>query len=190
MHWTGSVAPLMNCPWVAVIGPRQASPALQRVAFRLATRLAAQGKVVVSGLALGIDAAAHRGALAVPDGRTVAIVSTAPAEPVYPAAHDALARQIVAAGGAVGHPFPVPATSWAQRKRRLVERDLVLAERVTGLYVVTDAVPIDGGSRWAVARAYALGRPVVRVDAQGRLWPQPPIVPAVWTGVREAAPEE
>ncbi|MCY0864967.1 MAG: DNA-processing protein DprA [Sulfobacillus sp.] len=188
MQWTGAVGSLHNQPWVAVIGPRQASPALQRMAFRLAARLAAKGKVVVSGLAAGIDAAAHRGALSVPEGRTAAIVSTAPDEPVYPADHADLARRIVAAGGALGHPFAQSATSWAQRRWRLVERDLVVAETVTGIYVVTDDDPIDGGSRWAVARAYELGRPVVRVDSQGRLWDHPAIVPTVWTGVREAEP--
>jgi hypothetical protein len=86
----------------------------------------------------------------------------------------------------LGHPFTQPAASWAQRKWRLVERDLVIAEWATGVYVVTDDDPIDGGSRWAVARAYELHRPVVRVDSTGRLHPDPAIVPAHWQGAREA----
>jgi len=186
MPWTGCLDPLRDRPWVAVIGPRAASSTLQQVAFRLAARLAAQNKVVVSGLAVGIDAAAHRGALSVPGGRTIAIVSTAPDELVYPALHAGLARQIVAAGGALGHPFAQPATSWAQRQRRLVERDFVVAESVIGVYVVADTEPIAGGSRWAVARAYALGRPVVRVDSLGQFHPHPTIVPAHWYGPRES----
>ncbi|AEJ40922.1 putative DNA processing protein DprA [Sulfobacillus acidophilus TPY] len=190
MVWTGSVDGLRDRPWIAVIGPRSASPALQRIAFRLAARLVQQGKVVVSGLADGIDAAAHRGALSVPEGRTVAVVSTAPDEPIYPPGHVDLARQIVMQGGAIGHPFVQPATSWAHRKWRLIERDLVVAERVTGIYVVTEDDPIDDGSRWAVARAYELERPVVRIDASGRLWPHPAIVSAVWTAPRESCDRE
>lgn len=186
MHWTGSVDPLASRPWVAVIGPRDATPALRRVAFRLAVRLAQTGRVVVSGLARGVDEAAHFGALRVPDGRTVAIVSTAPGEPVYPPAHARLAHTIVAHGGALGHPFATPAAAWIDRKRRLVERNLVIAEWVRGVYVVTDEQPITGGSRWAAAQARALGKPVVRVDSQGRFWPDPAIAPAVWTGPREA----
>jgi DNA processing protein len=184
MHWIGSIANGPDHRWIAVIGPRDASPPLRRRAYELAARLAARQTVVVSGLAHGIDAAAHRGALSVPGGRTVAMVSTAPDEPIYPPDHQHLAQQIVAYGGAIGHPFAVRAQHGDQRKWRLIERDLVLAEWVCGIYVVTDADPIAGGSRWAVARAYELGRPVVRVDAQGRLWPDPPIVPARWPAHR------
>jgi DNA processing protein len=62
------------------------------------------GVIVVSGLALGIDAAAHRGALA-GDGATVAVMGTG-VDIVYPAAHGKLADEILAAGGALVSQFP------------------------------------------------------------------------------------
>ena len=91
------------------------------MARQIGATLARQGRVVVSGLALGIDGAVHEGALSVPDGLTVAIVSTAPmsVEPIYPPAHQLLADRIMARGALV-HPFSSPAQSRGQRIRRLL----------------------------------------------------------------------
>jgi DNA processing protein len=74
------------------------------VAEELGRELSAAGVTVISGLAAGIDAAAHRGALNGP-GVTVAIMGTG-VDIVYPAAHAALAASIVAAGGALVSQFP------------------------------------------------------------------------------------
>lgn len=74
------------------------------MAERLAADLAAAGVVVVSGLALGVDAAAHLGALDA-GGCTVAVLGTG-VDVVYPASHTELARRIVDAGGALVSQFP------------------------------------------------------------------------------------
>ncbi len=81
---------------IALVGSRKCTPYGLRIAERLASSLARVGLTVVSGLARGIDAAAHRGALAA-GGRTLAVLANGLAE-VYPPEHEGLAREVVAAG--------------------------------------------------------------------------------------------
>ena len=66
---------LLARPCVAVVGSREASTEGRRMAWQLASELVAQGVVVVSGLAAGIDAAAHSGAIET-GGRTIAVIGT------------------------------------------------------------------------------------------------------------------
>ncbi len=96
--------PLPEGPRVAIVGSRRPSPYGEAVAEQLAADLARSGVIVISGLALGIDAAAHRGALN-GGGITVAVMGTG-VDLVYPAAHSHLAEQIFAAGGALVSQFP------------------------------------------------------------------------------------
>jgi DNA processing protein len=91
-------------PRVAIVGSRRPSPYGEAVAEQLAMDLALAGAVVVSGLALGIDAAAHRGALN-GGGATVAVMGTG-VDVVYPASHSHLAQEILAGGGALVSQFP------------------------------------------------------------------------------------
>lgn len=91
-------------PRVAIVGARRPTPYGEAVAERLATDLAAAGAAVVSGLALGIDAAAHLGALEA-GGCTIAVLGTG-VDVIYPAAHVDLANRIVAGGGALVSQFP------------------------------------------------------------------------------------
>ena len=105
---------------VAVVGARRASEYGRRVAAELATGLAQAGVTVVSGLATGIDAAAHRAALAA-GGRTVAVLGTG-IDRVYPAWHAALAAQIAGQGALVSE-FPCGAPPFAHhfpRRNRLI----------------------------------------------------------------------
>ncbi len=84
---------------VAVVGARAATSYGKRVARRLAVDLAEQGLVIVSGLARGIDAEAHLGALEA-GGRTVAVQACGP-DRVYPREHSSLADRIAACGAVV-----------------------------------------------------------------------------------------
>jgi len=84
---------------VAIVGSRAPTPYGVEVAGRLASELARAGLLVISGLARGIDAAAHRGALEV-GGRTLAVQGCGP-DLVYPAAHRGLATSIAGAGAVV-----------------------------------------------------------------------------------------
>jgi DNA processing protein len=80
---------------VAIVGSRAATPVALDTAARLATDLAERGITVVSGLARGVDSAAHRGALEA--GRTIAVLGSG-VDHVYPSEHVALADEIVQSG--------------------------------------------------------------------------------------------
>lgn len=90
---------LLSARAVALVGARAATVTGKDVARRLAGRLAEAGLVIVSGLARGIDRAAHEGALEA-GGTTVALQACGP-EQVYPAAHRSLAGRIAGAGAVV-----------------------------------------------------------------------------------------
>jgi DNA processing protein len=92
LHVLGNVALLRTRTRVAVVGSRDATPAGLARARRLATLLAGRGIAVVSGLALGIDGAAHRGALDA-GGTTIAVMPT-PLDAISPRSHQALFDQI------------------------------------------------------------------------------------------------
>ena len=81
---------------IALVGSRRCTPYGIRIAERLATSLARTGFTIVSGLARGIDAAAHRGALKA-GGRTIAVLANGLAQ-IYPPEHDELAREVVESG--------------------------------------------------------------------------------------------
>jgi DNA processing protein len=105
---------------VAVVGTRQASPAGHEQASLLARELASHGVTVLSGLALGIDTAAHQATLDA-GGRTVAVMGTG-IHRVYPAKNRELAEQIVASGGALVSQFwpDAPPAQWAFPMRNVV----------------------------------------------------------------------
>jgi DNA processing protein len=94
-----------DAPCVGIVGSRRCSTYGQNVALMLARDLAARGVTIVSGLARGIDAAAHRGALEA-GGRTVGVLGTGVDE-VYPRDHKKLAEEILQHGGALVSQFPL-----------------------------------------------------------------------------------
>lgn len=102
--WARGRVDALHAPSVAIVGSRAASPHGLAVAEQLGHDLAAAGLVVVSGLARGVDSAAHRGALAAA-GITVAVLGSG-ADRIYPAEHGALAEAIVAAGAIVSELVP------------------------------------------------------------------------------------
>ena len=95
LFWRG-VAPAACTPALAVVGARRCTDYGERTATSIGREAAESGIVVVSGLARGIDAAAHRGALET--GRTAAVLAGG-LDRVYPGEHRSLAERIVAAGG-------------------------------------------------------------------------------------------
>ena len=89
---------------VAIVGSRAGSPYSLAVAERLAADLASRGIVIVSGLARGVDSAAHRGALSA-NGATLAVLGSG-ADVIYPAEHRDLVREIEADGAIVSELVP------------------------------------------------------------------------------------
>jgi DNA processing protein len=90
--WTRGEASVLHRPTVAVVGSRAATPYALQVGERLAGELAHRGLAVASGLARGVDSAAHRGCLAA-GGATIAVLGCGP-DRVYPAEHGDLAVSI------------------------------------------------------------------------------------------------
>lgn len=84
-----------DAPAIAIVGSRYASAVSLETATTLASQLASRGVTVVSGLARGVDSAAHRGALQT--GRTVAVLGSG-VDRIYPPEHQALADDIAGAG--------------------------------------------------------------------------------------------
>lgn len=94
--WLRGEPACLEAPAVAVIGSRAASPYALQVGRRIAAELGGRGIVVVSGLARGVDSAAHEGCLEA-DGATVAVIGSGH-DRLYPREHAALARRISAKG--------------------------------------------------------------------------------------------
>ena len=86
---------VLRDPQLAMVGSRNPTPGARETTIAFARHLAACGLTITSGLALGIDGAAHEGALET--GRTLAVMGTGP-DRIYPAAHRTLARRIAAQG--------------------------------------------------------------------------------------------
>jgi DNA processing protein len=90
---------ILKQPGIAVVGTRHPTPYGSGMAERLACDLAAQGLVIISGMARGVDTASHRGAITA-KGKTIAVFGTG-VDVIYPKENSRLAEQILAFGGAL-----------------------------------------------------------------------------------------
>ncbi|TCK42180.1 DNA protecting protein DprA [Paraburkholderia sp. BL8N3] len=148
-------AELLQTRSVAVVGSRSATPQGIEDARRFAHALSDAGLAVVSGLAFGIDAAAHRGAL---EGRgsTVAVIGTG-ADLVYPAQHRPLAHEIAAHGVIVSEwPLGTPA-----RSANFPQRNRLIAGLAGGVLIVEAAM--RSGSLITARLANEMGRDVFAI---------------------------
>jgi DNA processing protein len=96
---------ILKQPGIAIVGTRHPTPYGLGMAERLAYDLAAQGLVIISGMARGVDTAGHRGAISA-KGKTVAVFGTG-VDVMYPKENSRLADQILALGGALISEFPL-----------------------------------------------------------------------------------
>lgn len=96
---------LLAKPGIAMVGTRHPSPYGSGMAERLASDLASQGMVIISGMARGVDTASHRGAIAA-KGKTAAVFGTG-VDVIYPKENSRLSEQILAFGGALISEFPL-----------------------------------------------------------------------------------
>src|SRR5258706_1986162 len=143
-------------PRVAIVGSRRPSPYGEAVAEQLGTDLARAKVIVVSGLALGIDAAAHRGALN-GGGITVAVMGTG-VDVVYPASHARLAEEILRARCALVSQFP---DGTIPRRQNFPARNWTMAA-ISDAVVVVEAAEGSGALITAEA-ALQLSKEVMAV---------------------------
>ncbi len=142
---------------IAIVGTRAASPEALEHAMRLAAALAGAGRTIISGGALGIDAAAHRGALSV-GGATIAVLPTGFA-PTYPPEHAALFREIAETGALVAElPDRTP-----PRRGTFIARNRIIAALSQQVIVVQ--APFQSGALSTAAFAKTLEKLVWAVPA-------------------------
>lgn len=130
-------AGLLSAPQIAIVGSRNASPAGRETAFAMAAALSGCGLLVTSGLAEGVDGAAHRGALA-GNSPTLAVLGTGP-DRVYPRQHQALAGEIRQRGALLSEqPVGMPPRSFNFPRRNRIISGLSLG------VLVVEAGPQSG----------------------------------------------
>jgi DNA processing protein len=126
---------LLSLPQIAIVGSRNPSSGGAENAYRFAEFLAGNGFAITSGLALGVDAAAHQGALAA-QGKTIAVMGTG-LDMIYPSRHRALAQQILETGGALVSELPLGSSSKAAN---FPQRNRIISGLSCGVLVVEAAI--------------------------------------------------
>ena len=129
---------VLERPQIAVVGSRRASPPGLDNARAFARSLAAAGFAITSGLALGVDGAAHQGALEV-GGHTIGVLGTG-LEKLYPQKHRALAQAIVERKGALVSEFPLDAQA---QPGNFPRRNRIISGLSLGVLVI-EASPASG----------------------------------------------
>lgn len=121
-------------PGIAMVGTRHPTPYGSGMAESLASDLAAQGLIIISGMARGVDTARHRGAIAA-KGKTVAVFGTG-VDVIYPKENSRLSEQILALGGALISEFPLGSFAAPQN---FPIRNRILSGMSVGVLVVEAA---------------------------------------------------
>jgi len=144
---------------VAIVGSRDAMPEATNFAHALAGALVEAGVTVVSGLALGIDGAAHAGALEA-GGRTIGVLGSG-IRVIFPREHGEMALQMVESGAVLSELVPNAQPSGAN----LMARDRIVSGLSRGVVVVQAAQ--KSGTMDTARRAQKQGRPIFAVDWPG-----------------------
>ncbi|MBQ5491073.1 MAG: DNA-processing protein DprA [Treponema sp.] len=147
LYYRGSLSALYR-KCISIVGTRSVCEQGARAAFELAKNACSDGCTVVSGLAYGIDSFAHKGALSVKDGATVAVLPCG-IDQVVPYANRMLARHIIDTGGALVSEYApgLPGEKW-----RFVQRNRIIA----ALSPVTVVVQAPAGSGALITADFAL----------------------------------
>ena len=142
----------LTMPGIAMVGTRHPTPYGSGMAERLACDLAAQGLVIISGMARGIDTASHRGAITA-KGKTIAVFGTG-VDVIYPKENSRLSEQILACGGALISEFSLGTFAAPQN---FPIRNRILSGMSIGVLVV-EAAEYSGTRITARLRARAESR--------------------------------
>lgn len=162
LYVKGNVKALSR-PAIAMVGTRRSTEYGRSEASKLAFSLASNGWVIISGLALGIDAASHRGALDA-SGVTIGVLGSA-LDMFYPDENRELAREMITKGGAVISEFPFgrPAD-----EHTFPQRNRIVAALANGVIAIES--PLKSGTLITTSLAAELGRTVMalpgRVDSR------------------------
>lgn len=148
-------------PQIAVVGSRSPTPAGREFAAELATGLVRYGLAITSGLARGIDTAAHWGTLGA-DGVALAVMGTGP-DRIYPTANRALAERILESGGALVTEYPPESHPDAAH---FPQRNRIISGLSLGVVVVEAGLP--SGSLSTATHAAEQGREVMAVPGPVR----------------------
>jgi DNA processing protein len=142
---------------VALVGTRNPTAESRKIAQNLSSLLVERGYTIISGLALGIDAAAHMGALALPQGYTFGVLGCGVLN-IYPPAHQQLAEAVMRRGALLAEVNPdAPPSSSA-----LVARNRIISGFSDTVIVVETTA--EGGAMHAARFAQAQGRAVYALD--------------------------
>ena len=134
IYFTGTLPDTLT-PTVAIVGTRKPTAYGREVAHMLASSLAKKGVVIVSGLALGIDSIAHRGALEA-GGTTLAVLANS-VDHIYPRTHKALAEQIISGGGAILSEYEPPTEP---RSYQFLARNRIVSGLSDAIIIVEAAI--------------------------------------------------
>ncbi len=152
LHYIGTL-PAERTPTVAIVGTRRPSSYGKEVTHRLSYDLAKRGVIIVSGLALGVDAIAHSAALEA-DGTTIAVLGT-PLPTISPAANRALGESIVQRGGAILSEYDASSRVFPSN---FLERNRIVAGLADAI-IITEATSRSGTLNTA-ARALEQGKEI------------------------------
>ncbi len=156
LFYKGEFKKLLGKPMLAVVGSRKMSPYGRAVTEKLVQEVASKGVVIVSGLALGVDACAHKAALEA-NGLTLAILPTS-TDNIQPQTNARLAQQIIDGGGAFLSEYPegsaVNRTNFVARNR--------LVSGISDAVLITEAGE-GSGTMHTAAYARQQGRPLLVV---------------------------
>ncbi|MDP2650618.1 MAG: DNA-processing protein DprA, partial [bacterium] len=147
------VVPDLRLPAVAIVGTRKATTAGIGIAEGVAADLASRGITIISGLAMGIDTAAHRGALGV-RGRTVAVLGNGISE-IYPAQNERLAEEILETGGAIISEYPPGEPSF---RGNFIHRNRIISGLSVAVVIIE--APLRSGALSTAGFAAEQGRNV------------------------------
>ena len=137
---------------IAIVGTRKASALGLKIAENFAGELAKLGFTIISGLAMGIDAAAHKGAISA--GRTLAVLGNG-IDKIYPAQNENLAKRILEADGAIVSEYPPGSPSY---KGNFIQRNRIVSG--LSLAVVVIEAPEQSGALSTAGFAASQGREV------------------------------
>jgi DNA processing protein len=152
IFFTGTL-PEVRRPTVAIVGTRKPTAYGREVTHKLAYDLAKHGVIIVSGLALGTDGIAHRGALEA-GGATIAVLANS-VDVIYPRSHTALGQEIIKKGGAILSEYEPPTPA---RNFQFLARNRIVSG-LSDAIIITEAA-IRSGTLSTAARALEQGKEV------------------------------